>query len=92
MKEEEIIAPYLEANHNLTKKIDELREQANEAWQWKERFERALEEIKDYERRLKLKERYVVVGRKAGDSIPYVLQVVREERHDDGTQIEVLLP
>ena len=94
-KEKEIkeeLKPFLEANKNLSKKIQRL-EKENQGLFWlREKYKDSLRTIEELGNQLRKKNQVKVVGRGYGDDIHYYLQIVDLKHTPEGIFVEVLLP
>jgi len=86
------ITPILEANKNLSKRIQRLEKENQELFWFREKYENSLRRIEKLRNQIRKKNQVKVVGREYGDDIYYSLQI-RDLRHTpEGIFVEVLLP
>jgi len=90
IKEE--IKPFLEANKNLSKKIQRLEKENQELFWLREKYKDSLKTIRELENQLRKKNQVKVVGREYRDDIHYNLQIIDLEHTSEGIFVKVLLP
>lgn len=84
--------PYIEANKNLSKKIDKLEKELRNTYKYKEMFESAIVKAEHLEKTLSLKRSLVkIIGRTEGNDL-YALAVKDFQDTPEGLYVEVYLP
>ena len=91
-KIKEEIRPFLEANKNLSKRIERLEKENQELFWLREKYKDSLRIIEELENQLRKKNQVSVVGREYGDDIYYNLQIIDLKHTSEGIFVEVLLP